>query len=65
MRTRQQQIQSMYDELEVVWKRLNIPEIETDGFVEQNRGTTDAVVQAVHTCIYSMMPIGLLFFLIV
>lgn len=55
----------MYDELEVVWKRLNIPEIETDEFVEQNRGTTDAVVQAVHTCIYSMMPIGLLFFLIV
>ncbi|KAF8326231.1 microtubule associated protein-domain-containing protein [Cantharellus anzutake] len=46
MKTRQQQIQSMYDELEVVWKRLNIPEIETEGFVERNRGTTDDVIQA-------------------
>ncbi len=54
MRSRQQRIQSIYDELEVIWKRLNIPEIETDEFVEQNRGTTNAVIQAVHICISPM-----------
>jgi hypothetical protein len=37
----------MYDELEILWKRLGVDDVEIDAFVEANRGTTEEAVAAV------------------
>jgi protein regulator of cytokinesis 1 len=45
-RRRETHIQTMYDQLENLWKRLGVPEEAMDGFVENNRGSSEEVVQA-------------------
>jgi Ase1/PRC1/MAP65 family protein len=37
----------MYDELEILWKRLGVDDAEIDAFVESNRGTTEETVASV------------------
>lgn len=44
---RETHIQSMYDQLEALWKRLAVEEADIDEFVERNRGSTDESVRAV------------------
>jgi protein regulator of cytokinesis 1 len=44
---RESQIQTMYDELETLWKRLGVDAEEIDQFVDSWTGSTDAVVEAV------------------
>jgi protein regulator of cytokinesis 1 len=44
---REDYIQGMYDQLEILWKRLGVEEQETDAFVEENSGTAPSNVQAV------------------
>lgn len=43
---RETHIQSMYDQLEALWKRLGVTDADIDEFVENNRGSTEAVVQS-------------------
>lgn len=45
-RRRETQIQSMYDQLENLWRRLGVPDEAMDGFVENHRGSSEAVVEA-------------------
>lgn len=45
-RRRESQIQAMYDQLEGLWKRLGVAESDMDGFVESQRGSTEATVKA-------------------
>ncbi|KAI0087221.1 microtubule associated protein-domain-containing protein [Irpex rosettiformis] len=45
-RKRESHIQSMYDQLEALWKRLSISEAEMDEFVEANRGSTEETIGA-------------------
>jgi protein regulator of cytokinesis 1 len=44
---REAHIQSMYNELDTLWRRLGVDEAEMDAFIEANRGSTEANVQAV------------------
>jgi protein regulator of cytokinesis 1 len=43
---REVQIQGMYDQLEMLWRRLGIDDNDIDDFVESYRGSTDAVIEA-------------------
>ena len=43
---RETHIQSMYDQLEALWKRLGVEDEDIDGFVENNRGSTEENVKA-------------------
>ncbi|KAG8935183.1 hypothetical protein FRC01_007416 [Tulasnella sp. 417] len=43
---REAQIQVFYDQLEVLWKRLEVSEEEMDAFIDENRGSTEEVVAA-------------------
>lgn len=45
-RRRETHIQAMYDQLEVLWRRLGVAEEDMDAFVEVNRGSTDECVRA-------------------
>ncbi|KAL4266299.1 MAP65/ASE1 family protein [Pleurotus pulmonarius] len=45
-RRRESHIQAMYDQLEVLWRRLGVAEEDMDAFVEVNRGSTDECVRA-------------------
>lgn len=40
-RRREARIQSMYDQLEALWRRMGIDDADMDGFVEANRGSTE------------------------
>ncbi|KAI0700321.1 microtubule associated protein-domain-containing protein [Cytidiella melzeri] len=44
-RKREAHIQAMYDQLESLWKRLGVPEVEMDRFVEANRGSTEETIR--------------------
>lgn len=44
---RESQIQVIFDQLEVLWKRLGVEESVIDGFVEEHRGSTEETVAAV------------------
>lgn len=46
---REAHIQGLYNELENLWRRLGVTEEEMDAFVEVNRGSTEANVQAVRS----------------
>lgn len=35
----------MYDQLEVLWRRLGVEDQDMDAFVEENRGTTEETVR--------------------
>lgn len=45
-RRRETHIQAMYDQLEALWRRLGVPEEAMDGFVEEQRGSTEDTVRA-------------------
>lgn len=45
----------MYDELEILWKRLGVDDAEIDAFVESNRGTTEETVASV-SLLYLKIP---------
>ena len=44
--TREAHIQSMYDQLEGLWRRLGVEDADIDEFVENNRGSTEAIVES-------------------
>jgi protein regulator of cytokinesis 1 len=44
-RRREAHIQAMYDQLEVLWRRLGVAERDMDGFVEAHTGSTEETVQ--------------------
>lgn len=44
---RESQIQIVFDQLEVLWKRLSVSDEEMDAFIDENRGSTEEVVAAV------------------
>lgn len=44
---REAHIQAVYNELDSLWRRLGVEDTEMDAFVEANRGSTEANVQAV------------------
>lgn len=44
---RESEIQTIFDQLETLWKRLGVPEEDIDSFVEANRGSRDENVAAV------------------
>ncbi|KAH8109431.1 microtubule associated protein-domain-containing protein [Phellopilus nigrolimitatus] len=43
---RETAIQSMYDQLEALWKRLGVEDADIDAFVEHNRGSAESNVHA-------------------
>ncbi|KAG8945513.1 hypothetical protein FRC04_000716 [Tulasnella sp. 424] len=43
---RESQIQTIFDQLEVLWKRLEVSDEEMDAFIDENRGSTEEVVAA-------------------
>ncbi|KAI5118297.1 hypothetical protein M0805_003816 [Coniferiporia weirii] len=45
-RRRESHIQTMYDQLEALWKRLGVEDADIDGFVENNRGSTEENVRS-------------------
>ncbi|KAF7798089.1 hypothetical protein EIP86_009303 [Pleurotus ostreatoroseus] len=45
-RRREAHIQSLYDQLEILWRRLGVSDQEMDAFVEAQRGSTEGTVQA-------------------
>jgi protein regulator of cytokinesis 1 len=45
-RKREAHIQTMYDQLEALWRRLGVSEADMDSFVEAHRGSTEETVQA-------------------
>ncbi|KAL6303787.1 microtubule associated protein-domain-containing protein, partial [Sparassis latifolia] len=45
-RRREAHIQTMYDQLEALWRRLGVPEADMDAFVEMQRGSTEITVRA-------------------
>ncbi|TFK37089.1 microtubule associated protein-domain-containing protein [Crucibulum laeve] len=44
-RRRETHIQAMYDQLESLWKRLGVDEVDMDAFVEAHRGSTEETVR--------------------
>jgi Ase1/PRC1/MAP65 family protein len=44
---REAHIQAIYNELDTLWRRLGVEEADMDAFIEANRGSTEANVQAV------------------
>ncbi|GJJ12968.1 hypothetical protein Clacol_007215 [Clathrus columnatus] len=51
---RENQIQGLYNELDALWRRLGVSEADMDAFIEANRGSTEANVQA-YECEYERM----------
>lgn len=45
-RRREAHIQSLYDQLETLWRRLGVSIEDMDAFVESHRGSTEQTVQA-------------------
>ncbi|PIL27511.1 hypothetical protein GSI_10662 [Ganoderma sinense ZZ0214-1] len=45
-RRREAHIQTMYDQLEALWRRLGVTDADMDAFVEAQRGTTDITIKA-------------------
>jgi hypothetical protein len=45
-RKRESHIQTIYDQLETLWKRMSVSEAEMDAFVERNMGSNEEVVRA-------------------
>jgi Ase1/PRC1/MAP65 family protein len=45
-RRREAHIQAMYDQLEALWRRLGVSDVDMDKFVESHRGSTEASVRA-------------------
>lgn len=45
-RRRESHIQAMYDQLEGLWRRLNVNDTQMDAFVESHRGSTEETVRA-------------------
>ena len=45
-RAREVAIQAMYDQLEVLWRRMGVPDEQMDAFVDAHRGATEEVVKA-------------------
>jgi len=45
-RRREVHIQAMYEQLEALWRRIGVDVDRVEGFVEANRGSTGAVIQA-------------------
>lgn len=45
-RKREAHIQAMYDQLEALWRRLGVTDVEMDAFVDANRGSTEGTVKA-------------------
>lgn len=43
-RRREAQIQTMYDQLEGLWRRLGVGESDMDAFVEMHRGSTEETI---------------------
>lgn len=54
-RRREAHIQGLYDALEGLWRRLGVAAEEMDAFVEANRGSTAAAVQAYEEELERMM----------
>jgi protein regulator of cytokinesis 1 len=50
---REAHIQSIYDQLEALWKRLGIEDSEIDEFVDSWQGSNDAVIEAVSLVLVS------------
>jgi protein regulator of cytokinesis 1 len=46
---REGHIQALYNELDALWRRLGVSEAEIDAFIEANRGSKEANVQAVRS----------------
>ncbi|KAI0030908.1 microtubule associated protein-domain-containing protein, partial [Vararia minispora EC-137] len=44
-RRREAHIQAMYDQLEILWRRLGVADADMDGFVEAHTGSTEASVK--------------------
>ena len=45
-RKREAHIQAMYDQLEGLWRRLGVSDIDMDAFVEAHRGSTEITIRA-------------------
>lgn len=45
-RRREAHIQTMYDQLEALWRRLGVSDADMDAFVEAQRGTTEITIKA-------------------
>lgn len=56
-RRRESHIQSLYDQLEVLWRRLGVPDADMDAFVESQRGSTEATVRAYEDELDRMMEL--------
>jgi protein regulator of cytokinesis 1 len=54
---REAHIQTMYDQLEALWRRLGVSEGDMDGFVEAHRGSTEEVVQEYEDELERMMEL--------
>lgn len=44
---RDTRVQELYEEVEPLWQRLEIPQEEIDDFIENNRGSGESTIQAV------------------
>ncbi len=56
-RRRETHIQAMYDQLEILWKRLSIDEQDIEDFVEANCGSAEANVLAYEAELERMMEL--------
>ncbi|KAG8986502.1 hypothetical protein FRB90_003970, partial [Tulasnella sp. 427] len=54
---REARIQGIFDQLEVMWKRLDVSEEDMDAFIDENRGSTEEVVQAYQDELDRMMEL--------
>lgn len=54
---RETHIQAMYDQLETLWKRLGVEDADIDEFIENNRGSTDEVIQAYESELERMLEL--------
>ena len=54
---REAHIQSMYDQLEALWKRLGVEDEDIDAFVENNRGSTEEVVRSYESELERMLEL--------
>ena len=58
-RRRETHIQAMYDQLEALWRRLGVPDAGIDGFVEAQRGSTDATVKSYEEELERMLELAI------
>jgi Ase1/PRC1/MAP65 family protein len=56
-RRREAHIQTMYDQLEALWRRLGVTEDAMDDFVEAHRGSTEVTVRAYEEELERMMDL--------